>query len=73
MHMGLSTPTLNILPGRYQDMGLRPPLPESPRRGRCPGWRAADFSASLFIDGKWKEAGRQGKSFETLNPATGKA
>ena len=59
---------MNILQ-RYHDMDYGP-APES--RAEADAWlKDRDFSASLFIDGKWKKPAG-GKSFETIDPATGK-
>ncbi|MFN4272999.1 MAG: aldehyde dehydrogenase family protein [Aliihoeflea sp.] len=60
---------MNILQ-RYHDMDYGP-APES--RAEADAWlKSRDFSAALFIDGKWRKAA-EGKTFETSDPATGKA
>jgi aldehyde dehydrogenase (NAD+) len=59
---------MNILQ-RYHDMDYGP-APES--RAEADAWlKGRDFSAALFIDGKWRKAA-DGKTFETSDPATGK-
>jgi aldehyde dehydrogenase (NAD+) len=59
---------MNILQ-RYHDMDYGP-APES--RAEADAWLAGrDFSAALFIDGKWRKPA-DGKTFETSDPATGK-
>jgi aldehyde dehydrogenase (NAD+) len=59
---------VNILE-RYHAMEYGP-APEA--RGEADAWlKARDFSASLFVGGKWKKAA-SGKTFDVTEPATGK-